>query len=102
MRDKVHITGRHRDKKMKTAARTGVPAEGTLDPARPVLLAVDGDAGARRVIERELCKRYGEDYRVVCEGSAEAAMRRLRGFAAAGDDVAVVLADQWTPGMSGT
>jgi thioredoxin reductase (NADPH) len=101
MRDKVHLTGRHRYRKLKTGARTVAPGE-TVEPAKPVLLAVDGDPGARRVIEHELRKRYGEDYRVVCVGSAEVAMHRLQGFAAAGDDVAVVLADQWTPGMSGT
>ena len=95
MRDMVHLTGRRRDRKVRAGARK-------VDPAKPVLLAVDGDAGSRRVIEHELRKRYGEDYRVVCEVSAEAAMHRLRGFAAAGEDVAVVLADQWTAGMSGT
>lgn len=71
-------------------------------PARPVLLAVDEDADARGRTERELCKRYGEDYRVVCVGSAEAGLDALREFRAAGEDVAVVLADQWLPGMSGT
>ena len=101
MREKVHLTGRHRGRRSKTDARARAPVE-TKKSTKPVLLAVDGDAGARRVIERELRNRYGEDYRVVCVGSAEAATRKLQGFAAAGEDVAVVLADQWTPGVSGT
>jgi thioredoxin reductase (NADPH) len=68
-----------------------------------VLLVVDDDADALANIARQLRDRYGGDYRIVCEGSAEAAMGALgRGEAAGGDDVAVVLADQWMPGMSGT
>jgi len=70
--------------------------------SRPVLLAVDEEEVALREISRELHKRYGDDYRVVCERSAESALQRLRGFEAAGDEVALVLADQWMPGMSGT
>ena len=45
---------------------------------RPVILAVDGDPGDLKVIERELRSRYDADYRVVCEQSAEAGLRRLR------------------------
>jgi thioredoxin reductase (NADPH) len=78
--------------------RTGAAESGA---PRPVLLAVDEDPGARGRIERELRKRYGEDYRVVCEGSAEAAMAKLEKFEAAGEEVALVLADQWMPGTSG-
>jgi len=69
--------------------------------SRPVLLAVDEDAEALGRIKRELRNRYGDDYRVVCASSAEVAMKRLRELKAAGEEVAVVLADQWMPGMSG-
>ena len=68
----------------------------------PVLLAVDGVAEALGEVSRELRQRYGDDYRVVCEGSAEAAIERLRDFEATGDEVALILADQWMPEMSGT
>lgn len=70
--------------------------------SRPVLLAVDEEADALRAVSRELRKRYGDDYRVVCEGSAGSALERLRAFEAAGDEVALVLADQWISGMDGT
>jgi thioredoxin reductase (NADPH) len=70
--------------------------------SRPVMLAVDEDEGALRRISRELHKRYGADYRVVCEGSPESGLRRLERFEAAGDDVALVLANQRMVGMSGT
>jgi thioredoxin reductase (NADPH) len=70
--------------------------------SRPVLLAVDEDAEALREISRELYKRYGDDYRVVCERSPEAALRRLQDSEEAGEEVALVLADQWMRRMSGT
>src|SRR5918997_548807 len=67
----------------------------------PVLLAVDDDPNALVRIEHELRQRYGSYYRVACEDSPEAGMRTLRELQAAGEDVAVVLADQWMPGMTG-
>ena len=70
--------------------------------SRPVLLAVDEDERALRRISRELHKRYGEDYRVLCERSPESALQRLRRLEAVGEDIALVLADQWMAGMSGT
>jgi len=109
MRELMHLTGRAPDRKKRSGANridaraeTATHGSSGPDAARPVLLAVDADADARGRIERELCKRYGGDYRVVAEGSTKAAMARLREFEAAGEDVAVVLADQWMPGMSGT
>jgi thioredoxin reductase (NADPH) len=84
----------------------GFDAQALVGPeapaSRPVLLAVDEDAGDLREISRELHKRYGEDYRVVCERFPEAALRRLRDLEGAGEEVALVLADQWMAGMSGT
>ena len=69
---------------------------------KPVLLVVDDDATALANIEFELRDRYGSGYRVVCEGSAEAGMSALEEFRTAHEDVAVVLADQWMPEMTGT
>ena len=68
---------------------------------KPVLVAVDADAGALGLIERELTRRYGEDYRVVCADSAEAGLRTLEGCREAGEEVALALADQWLPGTTG-
>jgi thioredoxin reductase (NADPH) len=68
---------------------------------KPVLLVVEDNPEDLGTIARELGKRYGEDYRVVCESSTEAGMGRLRELEAAGEDVAIVLADQWVPKMTG-
>jgi thioredoxin reductase (NADPH) len=67
----------------------------------PVLLAVDDDPSTLGRIEHELRQRYGSYYRVACEDSPEAGMRTLQDLRAADKDVAVVLADQWMPGMTG-
>jgi len=68
---------------------------------KPALLAVDDDPTALAKIGAELRNRYGVDYRVACEKSAEAAIETLMQFEVKGNEVALVLADQWMPGMSG-
>ena len=68
---------------------------------RPVLMAVDDDPGALRPVEDELRKRYGADYDVRCLTSPEAALRELAAIRTDGGEVALVLADQWMPGMTG-
>ena len=68
---------------------------------RPVILAACDDPGDMRRIERELRTRCEADYRILFEGSAEAGLEALRRFAKAGDNVALVLADQQMRGTSG-
>jgi thioredoxin reductase (NADPH) len=69
--------------------------------ARPVLMAVDDDPVALGVLRQELDKRYGADYRLICDGDAEAGLRALERLQADGGQVALVLADQWMPAMTG-
>jgi thioredoxin reductase (NADPH) len=66
-----------------------------------VILAVDDEPEDLQRVEHELRKRYEGDYRVVCEGSPEAALQKVQDLKAVGEDVAVVLADQRMPEMSG-
>ena len=54
-----------------------------------------------QVRRRILGRRYSSDYRVECERSPTDALTRLEAMRAAGDDVAVVLADQWMPDLTG-
>jgi thioredoxin reductase (NADPH) len=68
----------------------------------PALVAVDEDAGALRDVERELHDRYARHYRVICLRSSEEARACLQDLAAAGEEVALVLAGQWLAGMTGT
>lgn len=75
--------------------------EETHTPRRPVLLAVDDDTDGLAKIEYELSCRYGSGYSVVCEASAQAGVSTLEWCKANGEDVALVLADQWMPEMTG-
>jgi thioredoxin reductase (NADPH) len=68
----------------------------------PVLVAVDEDAGALRDVERELHDRYARHYRVMCMRSPHEARECLEDLAAAGEEVALVLAGQWLSGMTGS
>ena len=68
----------------------------------PVLLAVDEDASALRDVERELRDRYARHYRVIGMRSSHEARACLEDLAAAGEEVAVVLAGQWLSGMTGS
>jgi thioredoxin reductase (NADPH) len=68
----------------------------------PALVAVDEDAGAVRDVERELHDRYARHYRVICLRSSEEARSCLEDLAAAGEEVALVLAGQWLSGTTGT
>jgi CheY-like chemotaxis protein len=68
---------------------------------RPVLLAVDDEPAALDALEGELGKRYGADYEVVCADTPEAGLRRLEQLQADGGQLALVLADQWMPSMTG-
>lgn len=68
----------------------------------PVLLAVDRDPGSLGDVERELLDRYARGYRVVCVPSAAQATAQLDALAAAGEDVALVLAAPELDGTSGS
>jgi thioredoxin reductase (NADPH) len=68
----------------------------------PVLFAVDNDEDSLRAIERELSDRYERSYRIVCVGSAPEAEAELSRLAAAGEDVALVLAGESLDGAPGS
>src|SRR5918998_3898889 len=68
----------------------------------PVLVAVDDDPDRLRAVERELCNRYVQDYRVCCLSSSEEALSTLARMAAAGEQVALVLAGEELAGAPGT
>ena len=68
---------------------------------RPVLLAVDDDPEVLRAVDRDLRRRYAEKYRVVRAESGASAMDALRRFEERGDPIALVVADQRMPEMTG-
>ncbi|WP_018330733.1 FAD-dependent oxidoreductase [Actinomycetospora chiangmaiensis] len=68
---------------------------------RPVILTVDDDPGVSRAVARDLRREYGEHHRIVRADSGETALEALREIALRGEQVAVILADQRMPRMSG-
>jgi thioredoxin reductase (NADPH) len=82
--------------------------EGTVRPetpapsqAKPVIFAVDAGAESFLRLEYGLRRRYEPEYRVVCETSAMWSMKKLGALKAAGEEVALILADQWMPDIPG-
>ena len=69
---------------------------------RPALVAVEQEPEALAEVESALRERYERHYRIECMGSAQDALSLLEELAAAGDEVAIVLAGQWLDGTTGT
>ena len=67
-----------------------------------MIVVVDDDEDARGRVTRELERRLAADYRIAATAGADAALVLLRELREAGDEVALVLADQWMPGRTGT
>src|SRR5690348_4760175 len=72
-----------------------------VETARPVLLAVDDEPSVARAVERDLRRRYGRDYRVLRAESGEGALTAVRESKLRGAKIALLLADQRMPEMSG-
>ncbi len=67
----------------------------------PVILAVDDDPQVLRAVERDLRSRFGADYRVVAADSGASALDVLGRLELRGAPVALFVADQRMPGMTG-
>jgi len=67
----------------------------------PFVLVVDAVPEALDRTRDELQRRYGGDYRIECERSAGTALERLASLRDAHEHVALVLAAQWMPEITG-
>ena len=67
----------------------------------PAILTVDDEPEVLRAVERDLRRKYGKDYRILGADSGAAALELLNQLKARGDSVALLLADQRMPQMSG-
>jgi thioredoxin reductase (NADPH) len=68
---------------------------------KPVLLTVDDDPAVLRAVERDLRKKYGEDYRILRADSGETALDATRRLKERNEVVALFLVDQRMPGLNG-
>jgi thioredoxin reductase (NADPH) len=68
---------------------------------RPVIFTIDDDPQVLRAVERDLRGRFGSDYRVVAADGGATALDAARRLKLRGTPVALFLADQRMPGMTG-
>jgi thioredoxin reductase (NADPH) len=69
--------------------------------AAPAIVTVDDEPEVLRAVERDLRRKYGKDYRVLGTDSGGAAVDLLKQLKTRGDSLALTLADQRMPQMSG-
>jgi thioredoxin reductase (NADPH) len=69
--------------------------------AKPAILTVDDDPQVLRAVERDLRQKYGRDYRVVRAESGAVALDALERLKLRNDPVALLVADQRMPQMTG-
>jgi thioredoxin reductase (NADPH) len=69
---------------------------------RHAIVAVDDEPAVLAAVARDLRRGFGERYRIVRAGSGAEALELLGELRRRGDQVAMLIADQRMPGMSGT
>src|SRR5262245_39507437 len=68
---------------------------------RPIIEIIDDRPHGLGAMRDALHRRFGGDYRIVAHISAGAALDDLSRARRDGDEVALVIADQWMPEMEG-
>lgn len=68
---------------------------------KPVILTIDDDPAVLQAISRDLRQQYGDRFRIVRADSGMAALEVTEQLKLRGNTVALFLADQRMPGMSG-
>ncbi len=68
---------------------------------QPVVLVVDDDGDVLATLEAALARRYGADYQILAERSPAAALQVLERLRRQQVAVAVIIADQWMPHLTG-
>ena len=69
---------------------------------KPVILSVDDDREVLAAVDRDLRRHYRSDYRIIKAASGREALDVVRELKRRGTPVALVLADQRMPEMTGT
>ena len=68
---------------------------------RPVIVIVDDEPTDLAAMLDALTRRFGGDYRIVPHLSAKAAIDAVAEMKQRGEEIALVVADQWMPEMTG-
>lgn len=69
--------------------------------AKPIVMTIDDEPHVLNAIARDLQDHYQNDYRIVKASSGEEALEAVQEFKKRNDSIALLLADQRMPGMSG-
>jgi thioredoxin reductase (NADPH) len=67
----------------------------------PVIIIVDDHQSSLDHLVEAITRRFGRDYRTIGYVSASTTLAEVQRMAAAGEDIALVIADQWMPEMTG-
>ena len=78
------------------------PRDGESEQRRPAIVAVDDEPAVLAAVSRDLRRGFGERYRVMRAASGAEGLELLRQVRARGEQVALLVADQRMPGLSGT
>jgi len=70
--------------------------------AKPFILTIDDDPQVLAAVERDLRSNYAAEYRILKASSGAEALEALEDLKGRGDEVALLLADQRMPQMTGT
>lgn len=70
-------------------------------PGKPYILCVDDDRPVLNSVERDLRQKYGRDYRILKSGSGAEALNTIQQLLQRGEMVALLVADQRMPEMTG-
>jgi len=69
---------------------------------KPIIMTIDDEPHVLNAIARDLQAHYQSDYRIVKARSGDEALEAVQEFKRRGDPIALFLADQRMPSMSGT
>ena len=69
--------------------------------AKPIIMTIDDEPQVLNAISRDLQVHYQNDYRIVKASSGEEALEAVQEFKRRNDSIALLLADQRMPSMSG-
>jgi len=72
-----------------------------MSDSDPVILAIDDEPEVLRAVQRDLRRRYADDYRIVGAGGGEEANQLIDELAVRGTPLALILADQRMPKVTG-
>src|SRR6476620_11302959 len=70
-------------------------------PTKPIIWTVDDDPDVLRAVERDLRRQYGNRYRIMAADSGASALSAIEQLKLRNEPVALFLADQRMPRMSG-